>query len=224
MVAGAIGGVFDSARGGRTRDQFDDSAGGVEPTKGFVKGCGGRRSCFVKQGPPKELWKSTVVCEFVHGAVYLFLIGPLGESRGREKEGRMGVVVEILKRQSRLPSLFVGVAIAANSTLSKLSYPSAQCHQPHPSPCFFFLAFFLSQVSEGLGSRRALRADSGVPRWQRWKNASTENECFVSAVPCPAPRKKPLRRTTKWFEAQGAFQNGRYCGEIVVVVGLAIRD
>ena len=48
MVEGAISGVFDFSTGGRTWGHFDDGAGRVEPTKGFVKGCGGRQSCFVK--------------------------------------------------------------------------------------------------------------------------------------------------------------------------------
>jgi len=40
--------VFDYWRGGRDRGQFYDGAGGVEPAKGLVKGCIGRRNFLVK--------------------------------------------------------------------------------------------------------------------------------------------------------------------------------
>ena len=40
--------LFDYWRGGRDRGRLDDGAGGVEPAKGFVKGCGGRHNVLVK--------------------------------------------------------------------------------------------------------------------------------------------------------------------------------
>ena len=91
---------------------MDDGAGGVEPAKGFPQGCGGHRNVLVKCGPLKELWEFGVVHVLFDGAVDLFLQILLVEVVVEVGTVVVGIVVEMLKRQSRLPSLSAGVEIA----------------------------------------------------------------------------------------------------------------
>ena len=90
------------------------------------------------------MWEFGVVRDFFNGAVYHFLLGPLGGSSGRGRDGRGGGSSGNYEKAIPLAIFLFGCCNSRRLTPPSLNRPIPQLNTINHTLLVAFFAFFLS--------------------------------------------------------------------------------